>query len=529
MSIDYNKLSLGIELGSTRIKAVLIDENHKVLVIGAHDWENRYENGYFTYHLDDVWSGIQDAVSKLMQQFKNKYDTQLCRIGSIGVSAMMHGYLAFDKDANQLAEFRTWRNTTTAQASEKLTKEFNFNIPHRWSIAHLYQSILEKQEHIKKIHNINTLSGYVHEKLTGERVLGIGDASGMFPIDSKINNYDKEMLKKFNDILSEENLPYKIEDILPKVLKAEDKAGVLTEQGAKLLDPTGTLQAGALMCPPEGDAGTGMVATNSVKVCTGNISAGTSIFAMIVLEKMLSKVYPEIDMVTTPTGNAVAMVHCNTCTSDLDAWVNLFYQVQTECGGTLTKAEVYDLFYEKVLKADEDCGGLISFNYYSGEPITKTDAGCPLLIRPATAKLNFENLARVQLYSTIATLKLGMDILLEKEKVNIKTLTAHGGLFKTRTASQPIMASALNVPIIVHVTVGEGGAWGIAILAMYCKHRDANEKLEEYLDNKVFKNEKSYLENPHKECSLGFKKFIETYVDTIEIERRTAQILSEKY
>ncbi|MGI5959228.1 MAG: xylulokinase [Massiliimalia sp.] len=524
--INLKETALGIELGSTRIKAVLIDETFKVLSIGAHDWENRFENGYFTYHLDDVWHGIQDAVAKMMANFEKEYGTKFTNTGAIGVSAMMHGYLAFDKEKNQLAEFRTWRNTTTAQASEILTKEFNFNIPHRWSIAHLYQAILNNEEHVTKVDSINTLAGYVHEKLTGKRVLGVGDASGMFPIDSKTCDYDKEMMEKFNVILSKSNLTYNIENLLPKVLKAGEDAGTLTAEGAKLLDPTGTLQSGALMCPPEGDAGTGMVATNSVKVCTGNVSAGTSIFAMIVLKDKLSKVYPEIDMVTTPTGDAVAMVHCNTCTSDLDAWVNLFYQVQTDCGGTLTKGQVYDLFYDKALKADPDCGGLISFNYYSGEPITKTEAGCPLLLRPATSKLSFENLARVQLYSTIATLKLGMDILLKQEKVELKTLTGHGGLFKTKTASQPIMASALNVPVMVQETAGEGGPWGVAVLAMYRKNKEPNETLDAYLDNKVFKDETGSVSEPDQEINAGFNKFMERYVKCIPVEKLASEALS---
>ncbi len=376
------------------------------------------QNGCFTYALTDVWAGIQSAVSSLMGKFKQHYGIVLTQVGAIGISAMMHGYLAFYNEEQQLAEFRTRRNTTTAAAAEQLSEEFCFNIPQPWSIAHLYQAILSEEAHVDKIASITTPSGYLHENLTGKRVLGIGDASGMFPIDTKSCTYDSVMLKKFNAILAKKHLPYTLEEILPKVLVVGQDAGVLTQEGAKLLDPTGTLQPSALLCPPEGDAGNGMVATNSVRKCTGTVFADTSIFSMIVLDHMLSKTYPEIDLVTTPTGQAVAMVHCNTCTSDLDAWVDLFYQVAVTSGSVLNKSQMYDLFYAQALNAAPDCGGLVSFNYYFGEPITRTDGGCPMLTRSAASKLSFGNFARLLVYATIATLKLGMDILFKQENVS---------------------------------------------------------------------------------------------------------------
>ena len=394
-AIESGKTALGVEFGSTRIKAVLIGEDHMPIASGSHEWENRYENGVWTYSLEDVWTGLQESYRKLSNEVFEKYNTPLKTIGAIGFSAMMHGYMAFDKDGNLLVPFRTWRNTMTGQAAEKLTDLFQFNIPQRWSIAHLYQAILNKEPHIKDISHLTTLAGYVHWKLTGQKVLGVGEASGMFPIDSKTNDYDERKIELFNERLKAENISWKLQDILPKVLVAGDAAGVLTEEGAKLLDPTGQLQAGIPLCPPEGDAGTGMVATNSVAERTGNVSAGTSVFAMIVLEKALSKLYPEIDMVTTPTGKPVAMVHSNNCTSDLNAWVDLFQEFTDALGVEISQSKLFEMLYKKALTGDADGGGLLAYNYLSGEHITHLEEGRPLFVRTPESRFTLSNFMRV--------------------------------------------------------------------------------------------------------------------------------------
>lgn len=525
--INLADTSLGIELGSTRIKAVLIDETHTVIALGAHDWENRFEDGYWTYTLDDVWNGIQDAVAQVIAQVRTKYGIELSCVGAFGVSAMMHGYLPFDEHGGQLAAFRTWRNTTTAQAASELTKRFSFHIPQRWSIAHLYQAILKNETHLASLASINTLAGYVHEMLTGKRVLGIGDASGMFPIDSETGDYDVRMAEEFDQILATHHIHTTVKELLPAVCKAGEDAGTLTNEGARRLDPTGVLQAGALACPPEGDAGTGMVATNSVKVYTGNVSAGTSIFAMIVLSKSLSRVYPEIDMVTTPEGLPAAMVHCNTCSSDLDAWVRVFGEMAAASGASLTKSQCYDLFYKQALAGDPDCGGLVHFNYYAGEPITGLEDGCPLLVRRADSLLTFANLARVQLYSAMATLKLGMDLLLHSENVSLRTLVGHGGLFKTPIASQKLMAGALNVPVKVQTTAGEGGPWGMAVLAAYRKNKKDGQTLSRYLDEAVFHDEQCTLCEPDPTDVQGFSAFIERYQKCICVEQEAVKALKQ--
>ncbi len=429
------------------------------------------------------------AIRNLSKEVSEKYNTPLKTIGAIGFSAMMHGYMAFDKDGNLLVPFRTWRNTITGQASEQLTDLFQFNIPQRWSIAHLYQAILNKEPHVKDISHQTTLAGYVHWKLTGQKVLGVGEASGMFPIDSKTNDYDKRMLGLFNERIKAENISWKLEDILPKVLVAGDAAGVLTEEGAKLLDPTGELQAGIPLCPPEGDAGTGMVATNSVAERTGNVSAGTSVFAMIVLEKALSKLYPEIDMVTTPTGKPVAMVHSNNCTSDLNAWVDLFQEFTRVLGVDISESKLYEMLYQKALTGDADGGGLLAYNYVSGEHITHLEEGRPLFVRTPESRFTLANFMRVHLFSSLGALKIGMDILFEQEKVKIDQLLGHGGFFKTKEVGQKIMAAAMNVPVSVMETAGEGGAWGIALLASYMLNKSENEPLEAYLSDKVFAGE----------------------------------------
>ncbi|GHV75236.1 ATPase [Spirochaetia bacterium] len=515
------KTVLGIELGSTRIKAVLIGEDYATLASGGFAWENRLEDGVWTYHLDDAWSGLRAAVKELAGDYRSRYGKPLTEVGAIGISAMMHGYLAFDKDGKQLANFRTWRNTTTDQAAKLLTEKFQFNIPQRWSIAHLYQAILNKEAHVKDISYLTTLAGYVHWKLTGEKVIGVGEASGMFPIDSKTNNYNAEMVGQFDSLIG--GIGWKLRDILPKVLNAGTLAGVLTAEGAALLDPTGMLKAGIPLCPPEGDAGTGMVATNSVAVRTGNVSAGTSVFAMVVLEKELSQVYPEIDMVTTPAGKPVAMAHCNSCTSDLDAWVKLFGEVTETFGAKVDKGKLYDTLYEAALSGDADCGGLLSYNYYAGEPVTGLEQGRPLFVRTPDSRLSLANFMRSLLFSAMATLKLGMDILTEKEHVRLDKLLGHGGLFKTKGVGQRLMAAALQTPVAVMETAGEGGAWGIALLAAYMQQKNAGESLETFLAQKVFVKNAGKLVEPDTKDVDGFTTFIQQYTKGLAIEKAAVE------
>ena len=521
-SITQGRTALGIELGSTRIKAVLIGPDYAPLASGGFDWENRLVDGIWTYDLDDVWKGVQASFRSLAAQVRERYGVSLSRVGSLGISAMMHGYLAFDEKGNQLVPFRTWRNTVTGQAAGLLTEEFRFNVPQRWSVAHLYQAILNGEKHVKDVAFLTTLSGYVHWKLTGEKVLGVGDASGMFPIDSSRSDYDAGMMEKFQDLVAGYGFGWHLKDILPRVLSAGEPAGRLTPEGALLLDPSGSLEAGVPLCPPEGDAGTGMAATNSVAEQTGNVSAGTSIFAMIVLEKPLSRVYPEIDMVTTPAGKPTAMVHCNNCTSDLDAWVKLFSQGLESLGVRKSKAEVYDLFYNRALAGEPDCGGLLSYNYYSGEPITGLKEGRPLFVRAPESRMNFENFARSLIFSTIATLRIGMDILSE-EQIHIKTLLGHGGLFKTKKVGQSLMASALKVPVAVMETAGEGGAWGIALLAAYLLEKEAGETLESYLSQKVFSRIESAVTPPDPKDVKGFEDFMKNYRAGLAVERAAVE------
>ena len=516
--VREGRCALGIELGSTRIKAVLIGPDHAPVAMGAHDWENRLEDGVWTYHLDDVWTGIQDAYADLARNTQETLGEPLARLEAVGVSAMMHGYLPFDAAGNQLAPFRTWRNTMTAKAAEELTALFSFNIPQRWSIAHLYQAILNGEEHVKDIAFLTTLAGYVHWKLTGVKALGVGDASGMFPIDSETGDYDAGMLAAFDAKIAAKGYPWKLRDILPEVLGAGEDAGRLTEAGARLLDPTGALEAGAPLCPPEGDAGTGMVATNSVAAHTGNVSAGTSVFAMIVLDKELSKVYPEIDMVTTPAGKPAAMVHCNNCTSDLDAWVSLFREVSELLGGDTKKPKVYDALYYKALEGDPDCGGLISYNYVSGEPITGFDKGCPMFVRTPDSRMTLANFFRAQLFSTMASLRIGMNILTEQEKVRLDVLMGHGGLFKTKGVGQRLMAGAMNIPVAVMETAGEGGAWGVALLAAYLAEQKG-ESLEDYLNNKVFAGNSGERMAPDARDVEGFAGFMDRYQKGLAAQR----------
>jgi sugar (pentulose or hexulose) kinase len=523
-AIESGETALGIEFGSTRIKVVLISKDHTPIASGSYEWENRYENGIWTYSLEDVWTGLQESYRKLSNEINENYKIPIQTIGAIGFSAMMHGYMAFDMDGNLLVPFRTWRNTITGQAAEELTKLFHFNIPQRWSIAHLYQAILNKEPHINDISHLTTLSGYVHWKLTGQKVLGVGDASGMFPVDSKTNDYDEHMIGFFNERLEAENIPWKLQEILPKVLVAGDTAGVLTEEGAGLLDPTGQLQAGIPLCPPEGDAGTGMVATNSVAERTGNVSAGTSVFAMIVLEKALSKVYTEIDMVTTPTGKPVAMVHSNNCTSDLNAWVDLFAEFTHTLGVEISQPRLFEMLYQKALTGDADCGGLLAYNYVSGEHITHLEEGRPLFVRTPESRFTLSNFMRVHLFSALGALKIGLDIF-EREKVKIDQVLGHGGFFKTKEVGQKIMAAAMNAPVSVMETAGEGGAWGIALLASYMLHKAQDESLESYLSNKVFASENVSMIAPDRGDVDGFAAFMERYKKGLIIERTAVDVL----
>lgn len=523
--LEEGKGILGIEFGSTRIKAVLIDEKGTPLASGSHEWENRLTDGIWTYTLDDIWSGLADCYADLASDVKKKYNVVLKKFASIGFSAMMHGYLAFDKEGELLVPFRTWRNTITEEAAAKLTEVFQYNIPQRWSIAHLYQAILKKEEHVGKIDFLTTLAGYVHWKLTGEKVLGVGDASGMFPIDCKSGNYDQNMIRKFDELTEPCGYGWKLSDILPKVLSAGEKAGTLTPEGAKLLDVSGNLEAGILLCPPEGDAGTGMVATNSVGVRTGNVSAGTSVFAMVVLEKELSKVYPEIDLVTTPDGALVAMVHCNNCTSDLNAWVNLFDEFAKSIGAAIDKNQLFSVLYHKALEGDADCGGLISYNYFSGEPVTGFDEGAPLFVRKADQTFNLANFMRTHLYSSLAALKAGLDLLFKEEDVKVDEMFGHGGLFKTKGVGQRIAAAAMNTPVSVMETAGEGGAWGIALLASYMQNKEEGEELQDFLNHKIFAGQKGEKLLPVKEDVEGFDQFMIRYKKGLAIEHAAVDAL----
>lgn len=524
-TIVSGKAVLGIEFGSTRIKAVLVDENNAPIASGAHDWENRLENGIWTYTLDDVWSGLQDCYQKMTEDVKRQYGVAVEKLGAIGFSAMMHGYLAFDRSGELLVPFRTWRNTITQQASEALTEAFQFHVPQRWSIAHLYQAILNGEEHVPNVDFITTLDGYIHWQLTGEKVLGVGSASGMFPIDSDTKDYYASMIQKFDEMVAPKGFPWKVEDLLPKVLVAGDRAGILTEEGAKKLDPTGTLQAGCPLCPPEGDAGTGMAATNSVKQRTGNVSAGTSVFAMIVLEKALQKVYEEIDMVTTPSGDAVAMVHCNNCTSDLNAWVNIFREFAESFGMDVDMDKLFGTLYNKALEGDKDCGGLLAYNYFSGEHITGFEEGRPMFVRTPDSRFNLANFMRANLYTSLGALKVGLDILMKEEKVAVDRITGHGGLFKTKGVGQSILAGAMDATVSVMKTAGEGGAWGIALLASYMIQKEADENLEDYLQQKVFGGDEGEKMDPNPEDVKGFDEFISRYKAGFPIERAAVDCL----
>ena len=522
-SIEAGRTALGIEFGSTRIKAVLVDETHNPIAMGTHDWENRLENHIWTYSLEDIWGGLQDCYASLVKDVRDRYGVTLTTIGSMGFSGMMHGYMPFDEKGELLVPFRTWRNTMTGEAVKVLSPLFEFNIPQRWSIAHLYQAILNKEEHVGRIDFFTTLAGYIHWKLSGEKVLGVGEASGMFPIDSTTGDYDEKMLAKFDELVSKEGFAWNIKGILPKVLNAGEKAGCLTEEGAALLDVSGNLQAGIPMCPPEGDAGTGMVATNSVRVRTGNVSAGTSVFSMVVLEKAMKKAYEEIDMVTTPDGMPVAMVHCNNCTSDLNAWVNLFDQFAETFGMKIDKNDLYGTLYRKALEADADCGGLVAYNYFSGEPVTGLNEGRPMFVRMPDADFTLANFMRSHLYSALAALKVGNDILLKEEKVAVDSLMGHGGLFKTPVVGQQILAAALNAPVTVMDTASEGGPWGMAVLAAYMMEKGENEGLADYLSEKIFAGQTGTTIAPKASDVAGFDAFMTKYVATLSAEKAAVE------
>lgn len=518
-TIQEGKAILGIEFGSTRIKAVLIDENNTPIAQGSHEWENQLIDGLWTYSIEAIWNGVQNCYADLRANVKAQYDTEIERLASIGVSAMMHGYMAFNEKEEILAPFRTWRNTNTGAAAAELSKLFNFNIPLRWSISHIYQAILNKEEHVKDITYLTTLAGYIHWQITGKKVLGIGDASGMLPIDSATKNYCADMVEKFDRLVEPYGYSWKLNDILPQVLSAGENAGTLTVEGARRLDISDHLQAGIPVCPPEGDAGTGMVATNAVRKRTGNVSAGTSSFSMIVLEKELSKPYEMIDMVTTPDGSPVAMVHCNNCTSDLNAWVNLFKEYQQLLGIPVDMNEIFGKLYNHALEGDADCGGLISYNYISGEPVTGLAEGRPLFVRSANDKFNLANFMRANLYASVGVLKIGNDILFNQEKIKVDRITGHGGLFKTKGVGQRILAAAINSPISVMETAGEGGAWGIALLASYLVKKADNESLADFLDNNVFAGNTGIEITPTPEDVEGFNKYIKEYQSCLSIEK----------
>ncbi|WP_394556549.1 xylulokinase [Priestia aryabhattai] len=527
-AIAKGKTSLGIELGSTRIKAVLIDENFETIASGSYEWENLLEDGFWTYNLLDIITGLQSAYREMKQEVERSYGITIRTVGSIGVSAMMHGYMAFDKTGELLVPFRTWRNATTSEAAKELTEHFNFNIPERWSIAHLYQAIINQEKHLPRIHYITTLAGYIHWLLTGSKALGIGDASGMFPIDERTKNYSEAMMKQFDELISYKGYPWQLTDILPAVHTSGEQAGILTAIGASILDQSKNLQPGIPFCPPEGDAGTGMVATNSVRKRTGNVSVGTSVFAMIVLDKKLSKVYPEIDLVTTPNGSPVAMVHANNCSSDLNAWLGLFREFSEAMGQKVESDKLFQVMLNKALEADPDGGGLLSYGYFSGENITGVESGRPLFVRSAKSNFNLANFMRTHLFTAFGALKIGMDLLVKEENVKIHSILAHGGLFKTPVVGQKMMAAAINTPVSVMDTAGEGGAWGMAILSSYMLNKSENESLEDFLDDKVFKEVTAQEIYPDELDVKGFEAFIKRYKKGLVIEKTAAEHHSEE-
>lgn len=525
--IENGNAVLGIEFGSTRIKGVLIGPDNEPIAQGNHDWENQLVDGIWTYSLNAVWEGLQDCYRDLLQDVQEKYGCTITALASLGFSAMMHGYMAFDKEGTLLVPFRTWRNTITGEASEELTKLFDYHIPQRWSIAHLYQAMLKKEPHLEKIDSLLTLAGYINWQMTGEKVIGVGEASGMFPIDIQTRDYNERMVKQFDEKAASMGYSFHIRELLPKAALAGDVAGYLTEEGAKKLDISGNLKAGCPVAPAEGDAGTGMTATNSVAVRTGNVSAGTSVFGMIVLEHDLKKVHDEIDLVTTPAGDLVAMAHCNNCTSDLNAWVGLFHEFTEAAGIDMSMNDLYGLLYRKAMEGDADCGGLFACNYFSGEHITGFEEGRPLFARTPDASFTLANFMRTNLYASLAVLKTGLDILIKEEQVQIDNIFGHGGLFKTKGVGQNILAAALNTPVSVMETAGEGGAWGMALLASYMVHKKDGESLDAYLINEVFKGDTGSKVDPDPKDVEGFETFMKRYTEGLAIERAAVEHLKK--
>jgi len=527
-AIENGKAVLGIELGSTRIKAVLLGEQYETLAVGTSDWENHLENNIWTYPLEEVWSGVQESYASMAKDAAEKYGVTIKTLKSIGFSAMMHGYLPFDKNDRQLTAFRTWRNTMTGDAVKELTDLFQYNVPLRFSIAHLYQAVLNGEPHVKDVSFFTTLAGYVHWKLTGKKELGIGDASGMFPIDIAKGTFNEHMIALFNDLVHQKGILWNLEDLLPDVKKAGEAAGTLTAEGAKLLDPTGNLVPGIPLCPPEGDAGTGMVATNSVAAKTGNVSAGTSIFAMIVLEKELSKVHPEIDMVTTPSGELVAMAHANNCSSDLNAWANIFREFSEEAGIKMDPSKLYGILFNTAMKGDKDCGGVLSYGFLSGENIFPLNAGRPLITRLPDSNFNLSNLMRANISTAFGAVRMGLDILTEQEGVTIDEITGAGGIFKTPGVAQKIMAAAFNTRVSIMETAGEGGAWGMAVLAAFLTDKKDGETLSDFLKNRIFVGQQKTVADPDPEDVRGFNDFMQRYQDGLEIEYAAVEHLKEK-
>nr|WP_304303746.1 FGGY-family carbohydrate kinase [Bifidobacterium catenulatum] len=523
--IRTGKTSLGIEFGSTRIKAVLIDDTYRTIATGDYGWASHLEDGLWSYTREEIWHGLRSAYSSMAQNVEAAYGEKLIRVGHIGFSAMMHGYLAFDRGGELLVPFRTWQNTNTSEAHEKLSELFQYNIPERWSIAHLYQAVLNKEEHIGKVDYVTTLAGYVHWKLTGKKVLGVGDASGMFPIDPITHTYETEFIEKFNAIPEVAAQPWKLADLLPEPLVAGTPAGTLTEEGAKLLDPTGTLQPGITFAPPEGDAGTGMVATNSVRVRTGNVSAGTSIFAMVVLEHKLERLHPEVDLVTTPAGDLAGMSHANNFTSDLNAWVGLFGQFAAAIGTPVDAGTLYGTLFRAAIADDVDsnCGGLINYPFRSGEFLAGLPEGRPLFARGPEARMSLGNFMRAQLFSAFSPVKIGMDVMTKDESVAVDSLVGHGGIFTTPKVAQKILAAAFDTPIKVMSTAAEGGAWGMAVLADYLWYAD--QPLDEFLDVRVFADAASTMENPDEGDVAGFEEFFDRFRKGLPIEHTAIQTI----
>jgi sugar (pentulose or hexulose) kinase len=522
-AIAGGRTALGIEFGSTRIKAVLIGPDYAPMAVGSHAWENQFVDRLWTYSLDAVWSGLQHCYAALAADVQQRYDVELTTVGALGVSAMMHGYLAFDADSELLTPFRTWRNTNTGEAAERLSAEFGHNIPHRWSVAHLYQAILSGEDHVPRVAQLTTLAGYVHWQLTGERVLGIGDASGMFPIDSASGSYNATMLQRFDELAADAGLDLRLADLLPVIKIAGDRAGELTERGAAVLDPTGRLRPGAAMCPPEGDAGTGMVATDSVAPRTGNVSAGTSIFAMIVLERELGRVHRELDLVTTPAGDLVAMVHCNNGASELSAWVELFAEFARALGSEADTSTIFETLFRSALNGAPDCGGLMSYNYLSGEPITGLHEGRPLFLRSPDSVFDLATFMRTHLFASLATLRIGMDVLQKDEGVRLDQMFAHGGLFKTKGVAQRLLAAAIDTPVSVGEVAAEGGAWGIAVLAAFSASRTDGRSLADFLNTEVFVDIELDTVDPDPADVAGFEAFIQRYVAALPVERAAVE------